>query len=115
MNILKDLERGKFSLLQRLSFFYSKFHFLNEISALIDIQEKFESGYDIAMMGVRESQTVSLAQKDVERNMSDPERFIEYDNLLETYNEKSLQLVEEVMNFWMFLESEDVDIDKQIN
>ena len=47
--------------------------------------------------------------------MNDPEKFIEYDNLLETYNVKSIQLVEEVMNFWLFLENEDIDIDKQIN
>lgn len=68
------------------------------------------------MMGVWENvQNSSFSSKEFEKNLNDPEKFIEYDNLLETYNDKSIQLVEGVMNFWAFLENEDIDIDKQIN
>jgi len=43
------------------------------------------------MMGVWENvQNSSFSSKEFEKNLNDPEKFIEYDNLLETYNDKSI-------------------------
>eukprot|EP00347_Sterkiella_histriomuscorum_P021637 403333287 len=101
INILKSIDDSRVSLMDKLCIKMSKYHLLTEIEKIQENLETFEKGFDTQDIGaMRDNSKINERQLQQFKHFLNPEKYIEYDNLIEGFKYANIQLTQDTLKFW---------------
>ncbi|CDW71672.1 UNKNOWN [Stylonychia lemnae] len=114
INILKQVDFQKLSLIEKTNFRLNEALLLMEIQNQFLLQENYHQGFQYDLLGVMNYQKVKYKQQMDQRNL-DAESFLNYARLQEKFNATIIQLSKHIMQFWYVLQEPILLVDKVIS